>query len=228
MNRQLLELYREFLPRCKSYSANDPVNSISVSSSVTCQIRVKDGKETNHFFWDSNFKVRIDGTTIRLHPIEHDVELIHMEGKLNLLSTMIREFIKESKLRHRNKDLPMVERREWLNGDDATSGYTGYCYYRVDPTGGGKFFIADCSSVINILVYGTDVHSWPGKTSEFTKSTYKTLMAVDKAINTWKNKRRRLVRRYKRWDKYDGDANKKPEKAGRVSTRLDGVRVYRF
>lgn len=228
MNRQLLELYREFLPRGESYTANDAVNTVSIASSVSRQVRIKEEKETYHYFWDSNFKVRIDGTTIRLHPIENDKELVHMEGKLKLLSTMINEFVKESKLRHRKTGLPMVERKEWLNGDDTTSGFTGYCYYRVEPTGGGKFFIADCSSVINILVYGTDVYSWPNKTSQFTKAVYKTLLAVDKAINTWKNKRRRLVKRYKNWDKPHGNASKKQEKTGRVSTRLDGVRVYRF
>ena len=112
---------------------------------------VKQGKKG--FIWDASFNIRCENTTIHLHSDAEDRQLKRFKKKLIALRNGIRTFIHESKRRVAKPANHQAEfKREWLNELSAATPYTGYFFYEIQPNGGGKFFIADCSRSINLWI----------------------------------------------------------------------------
>jgi hypothetical protein len=155
----LLELGKAWLPELYDYDttrADCTFYNMTIKPGLVGAIwergkLVKSGKPG--FRWDASFNIRYGKTTIHLHSDEEDKQLKRFKKKLVTLRNAIRTFIHESKRRVANPaDDPFEVKREWLNELSAETPYTGYFFYELQPNGGGKFFIADCSRSINMWI----------------------------------------------------------------------------
>ena len=155
----LLELGKAWLPELYDHDptrADCTFYNMTIKSGIVGTVWekgvvVKKGKRG--FSWDASFNIRYGNVTIHLHSDPEDKQLKRFKKKLITLRNAIRTFIHESKRRIAHPaDHPVTFKREWLNELNAETPYTGYFFYEIQPNGGGKFFIADCSRSINLWV----------------------------------------------------------------------------
>jgi len=155
----LLELGKAWLPDLHDFdtsSADCTFFNMSIKPAIIGTVWekgtiVKRGKPG--FRWDASFNIRYGNTNIHLHSDEEDRQLKRFRKKLITLRNAIRTFIHESKRRVETPaDEPFEYKREWLNELSSNTPYTGYFFYEIQPNGGGKFFIADCTRSINLWV----------------------------------------------------------------------------
>jgi hypothetical protein len=155
----LLELGKAWLPDLYEYDhtrADCTFYSMTIKPGIVGRVWkgpdiINPGKKG--FLWDASFNIRYGNTTIHLHSDPEDRQLKRFRKKLVALRNGIRTFIHESKRRiAKPADAECIFKREWLNELTAHTPYTGYFFYEIQPNGGGKFFIADCSRSINLWI----------------------------------------------------------------------------
>lgn len=168
----IIELKKAWLPELYPYDTtradctfyNMSIKPGTVGSVWERGILTKFGKKG--FIWDASFNIRYGNVSIHLHSDDQDRQLKRFKKKLITLRNALRAFIHESKRRiEKPADHPVEFKRDWLNELNENTPYTGYFFYEIQPNGGGKFFIADCSRSINLWIdyYG-------GHDDEVTKS----------------------------------------------------------
>lgn len=184
----LLELNKVWLPEIYEYDTaradcvfyNMTIKPAIVGRTWERGEIVNPGKKG--FLWDASFNIRYGNTTIHLHSDAEDRQLKRFKKKLVTLRNAIRAFIHESKRRvGKPVEAPLVFKREWLNDLTTHTPYTGYFFYEIQPNGGGKFFIADCSRSINLWVDyygGHDDEATKGVEMDFLERKWKWLDEV--------------------------------------------------
>lgn len=179
----LTVFYKEFIS--KTEWDPDDLNALHFTANVRFE-PTKSGEFTE--IWDGSFNLRVGSTTVRLHSLEDDIELIHLENKLTLLKETIEKFIVLYSKRAGNKYKKEINHRVWLNAAELKSRFTGYCSYNLDADGGGRLSISDChrSIIIWLMPYWSDGVFYPSQNETLIDDISN---AVTKSINKIKELR---------------------------------------